>query len=49
MPKYMVPRYIEFMSAFPLTEATNRIQKGKLKEKGDGPATWDALKADARV
>ncbi len=43
MPKYMLPRYIEFVPAFPLTEATNRIQKGKLKDQGDSKATWDAL------
>ncbi len=44
MPRYMLPRYIEFVEQFPLTEATNRIQKVKLKAMGDSPATWDALK-----
>ena len=42
MPKYMLPRYIEFVSSFPLTEATNRIQKAKLKAQGNSPDTWDA-------
>lgn len=40
MPKYMVPRYIEFTQALPRTP-TNKIEKLKLKEAGLAPDVWD--------
>jgi crotonobetaine/carnitine-CoA ligase len=41
MTRFMVPRYVERIDAFPKTEATERIIKGKLRERGLGPQTWD--------
>lgn len=40
MPKYMLPRYIEFTAALPRT-ATNKIEKIRLKEGGLDPLGWD--------
>ena len=40
MPKYMLPRYIEFTSTLPRT-ATNKIEKFQLKEAGLGAGVWD--------
>jgi carnitine-CoA ligase len=40
MPRYMVPRYIEFARALPRT-ATNKIEKVKLKDAGLAPDVWD--------
>ncbi|HSW18244.1 MAG TPA: AMP-binding protein, partial [Ramlibacter sp.] len=40
MPRYMLPRYIEFTQALPRT-ATNKIEKLKLKEAGLSPEVWD--------
>ena len=41
MTRFMVPRYVELIEAFPKTEATERIIKAKLRERGVGPRTWD--------
>lgn len=40
MPKYMLPRYIEFAPTLPRT-ATNKIEKYQLKEAGLGAGVWD--------
>jgi crotonobetaine/carnitine-CoA ligase len=40
MPKYMLPRYIEFADTLPRT-ATNKIEKHKLNEAGLAPSVWD--------
>jgi carnitine-CoA ligase len=40
MPHFMVPRYVEVLDALPKT-AVGRIQKFKLKEKGNSESTWD--------
>ncbi len=45
MPKFMTPRFIEFVSELPKTDATARIQKVKLKARPNTAATWDAEKA----
>lgn len=42
LPKYCVPRYVEFRDALPKTE-TNKIRKNVLREAGLGPSTWDRL------
>ena len=42
-PYFFVPRYIEITDALPYTP-TNKVQKYKLREKGVGPAAWDANK-----
>jgi carnitine-CoA ligase len=41
MTRFMVPRYIEFIDSFPKTQATERILKGDLRQRGIGPQTWD--------
>ena len=40
MPKYMLPRYIEFAPSLPRTP-TNKIEKFQLKEAGLGAGVWD--------
>jgi crotonobetaine/carnitine-CoA ligase len=39
-PRFMIPRYVEFIDALPLTP-TQKVQKTLLRETGVGPATWD--------
>lgn len=41
VPKFMVPRYVEFVTDFPRTAATGRVQKGTLKKDPLTPGTWD--------
>lgn len=44
MTRFMVPRYIEVIDAFPKTQATERIIKAELRGRGIGPRTWDREK-----
>jgi crotonobetaine/carnitine-CoA ligase len=41
MPKFALPRYIEHVEQLPTTQATFRVQKNKLRERGPGPDTFD--------
>lgn len=41
MARFMVPRYIEFVDELPKTEATLRVIKAELRQRGVGPDTWD--------
>ncbi|HZQ85128.1 MAG TPA: hypothetical protein VFA83_09840, partial [Acidimicrobiales bacterium] len=41
MPRFMIPRYIEFVDALPKTDATFRTQKVKLRENAVNSMTWD--------
>ncbi len=43
LPKFMVPRYIEFMKELPKS-ASEKVQKVALKERGLTPDTWDRKK-----
>lgn len=43
-PRFMVPRYIEFVDELPKTP-TDRIQKSTLRAAGVTPRTWDREKA----
>jgi crotonobetaine/carnitine-CoA ligase len=43
LPKFMVPRYIEFMERLPKS-ASEKVQKVALKEQGLTPETWDRQK-----
>ena len=43
LPKFAVPRYVEFVAALPKTE-TNKVRKNVLRETPFTPATWDRLK-----
>jgi crotonobetaine/carnitine-CoA ligase len=40
LPKYAVPRYVEFVEALPKTE-TNKVRKNILRESPFTPGTWD--------
>jgi carnitine-CoA ligase len=43
LPKFMVPRYVEFLDALPRTP-TDKVAKYQLRAKGDNgitPSTWD--------
>ncbi len=40
LPKFAVPRYVEFVAALPKTE-TNKVRKNVLRESPFTPATWD--------
>ncbi len=42
LPHYMVPRYFEVAIEFPRTPSA-KIQKHILRERGNGPNTWDRL------
>lgn len=44
---FKVPRYLEFVEEIPKTEATQRIDRGKLKLRGAGQA-WDREKGRER-
>ncbi|WP_319455624.1 MULTISPECIES: AMP-binding protein [unclassified Mycobacterium] len=41
MARFMVPRYVEFVDELPKTQATQRIVKADLRQRGTGPHTWD--------
>lgn len=41
MARFMLPRYIEFVDELPKTEATLRVLKAQLRQRGVGPDTWD--------
>lgn len=43
MPRYMIPRYIEWVSGLPLTAGTERVRKAVLRENWRTPRTWDRL------
>lgn len=40
MPRFMQPRYIEFVDALP-RNPTSKVEKYKLVQAGLGPSTWD--------
>lgn len=42
MPRFMVPRYVEFVDQLPKTAATGRTRKVDLKRDPLNQATWDA-------
>jgi crotonobetaine/carnitine-CoA ligase len=41
MPRFMLPRYLEFVSSIPKTEATLRHRKSELREIGVSARTYD--------
>lgn len=41
LPKFMLPRYIEFMDTLPRT-GTNKVEKNKLAQQGLSENVWDA-------
>ena len=44
MPRFMIPRYVEFVDALPKTP-TDRVRKALLREAGITPRTWDRTNA----
>ncbi len=48
MPYFMVPRYVEVVDGFPKT-AVGRVQKYKLRERGNSRLTWDREAAGIKV
>ena len=42
LPKFAVPRYVEFVNALPKTE-TNKVRKNVLRETPFTPTTWDSM------
>jgi crotonobetaine/carnitine-CoA ligase len=49
MPKFMVPRYIEFVTELPKTEGTMRTRKFQLRDDALNATTWDREAAGVRV
>ncbi|MEX0665280.1 MAG: AMP-binding protein [Acidimicrobiia bacterium] len=49
MPKFMVPRYVEFVEVLPKTEATFRTQKVKLRDEALNENTWDREAAGLKI
>ena len=49
MPRFAIPRYVETWDALPKTEATARIQKGKIREAGVSADTWDRVEAGIKL
>ena len=47
VPRFAVPRYVEIVAELPTTQATFRVQKNKLRERGRSENTFDRLKANA--
>jgi crotonobetaine/carnitine-CoA ligase len=47
LPKFAVPRYVEFVAALPKTE-TSKVRKNVLRETPFSPATWDRLNLQAK-
>jgi crotonobetaine/carnitine-CoA ligase len=49
MPRFMVPRYVEFVDSLPKTDATHRVRKGELRREPLNSNTWDREKAGIEV
>ena len=49
MPRFMVPRYVEFVPELPKTEATFRVKKYLLRDDPVNAATWDREAAGIKV
>jgi crotonobetaine/carnitine-CoA ligase len=47
-PRFMIPRYVEFIDAMPLTP-TQKIRKAVLRESGVGPEVWDREVAGVEI
>jgi crotonobetaine/carnitine-CoA ligase len=48
LPHFAVPRYLELADELPKT-ASAKVQKFQLRERGNGPATWDREEHGYRV
>jgi crotonobetaine/carnitine-CoA ligase len=41
MPRFMIPRFVEFVAELPKTPATRRVQKYELRQNARNENTWD--------
>lgn len=48
MPRFMLPRYVEFVDELPRTDATLRVKKAELRARGVTERTWDSEHQSAR-
>ena len=48
LPRYSIPRYVEFVKVLPKTP-TNKVQKHVLRANPFTPATWDREAAGVKV
>ena len=49
MPRFMIPRYVEFVDALPKTDATQRTKKVELKRDPLNERTWDREQAGIQL
>jgi crotonobetaine/carnitine-CoA ligase len=49
MPRFMVPRYVQFVTEVPKTEATMRVKKYLLRDTAIDETTWDREKTDIKL
>lgn len=49
LPRFMIPRYVQFVAEIPKTEATHRVKKYLLREDALSDDTWDRDTATSRV
>ncbi len=49
MPRFMVPRYVEFMDTLPKTDAMQKVKKNLLREHPLNARTWDREAAGVEV
>jgi crotonobetaine/carnitine-CoA ligase len=49
MPRFMVPRFVQFVEALPKTDASFRTKKAELRNAELGPDVWDRVKAGVEI
>jgi crotonobetaine/carnitine-CoA ligase len=49
MARFMVPRYLDFIDALPRTDATRRVKKSELRQRGLGAGTFDRIKVGIEI
>ncbi len=49
MPRFMIPRYVEFVEELTKTDSTQRTQKYALRENARNEQTWDREKAGMQL
>lgn len=48
LPYFMIPRFLEFVDELPKT-SNEKIQKTKLRDRGNSEATWDRNESDVTI
>ena len=49
MPRFMIPRYVEFVEELTKTDSTQRTQKFALRDNALNDRTWDREKAGMQL